>query len=101
MADKKTLGALLPDDAVKPIRRGQGMRLTTDADMQEEIEKSTKVEAEISTEKLSKVERRKPGYEIRTDLLRAAKKLAIDEDRFNYEIVEDALEEYLKKKGRL
>jgi len=98
MADKRKLGAMVDDDEPKPVfRRGQGMRLSTDPEVQEEIEKSINVE----TEKPPKVPRRKPGYEIRIDLLNEAKKLAVDEGRFNYEIVEDALEDYLKKKGRL
>ena len=107
MTNKKKLGALLPDEPPRPvIRRGQGVRLSTDAPaQQEEIEKPINVEAEKSTEveieKRRKVERTKPGYEIRTDLLRAVKRLAVDENRFNYEIIEEALEEYLTKKGRL
>ena len=115
MTNKKKLGALLPDEPPRPvIRRGQGVRLSTDAPaQQEEIEKQTNVEAEksanveaeksteVEIEKRRKVERTKPGYEIRTDLLRAVKRLAVDENRFNYEIIEEALEEYLTKKGRL
>ncbi len=107
MADKKKLGEMLPDEPVKPIiRRGQGIRFSTDTPLaspvdqlanDEEIEKSRKVEKE----KTIKVEREKPGYAIRKDLLLAAKRLAVDEDRFNYDVIEEALEEYLKKKGRL
>lgn len=110
MADKRKLSAMVDDDEPKPVfRRGQGMRFSTDATVQEEIENSSKVEVENSSkvetkkdaEEKPKVPRRKPGYEIRIDLLNEAKKLAVDEGRFNYEIVEDALEDYLRKKGRL
>ncbi len=102
MADKRKLEAMVSDDEPKPTyRRGQGMRFSTDPGVQEEIEKSSKVEKEKYAEEKPKVLRRKPGYEIRIDLLNEAKKLAVDEGRFNYEIVEDALEDYLKKKGRL
>ncbi len=113
MSTKKKLGDLLPDEPAKPvIRRGQGIRFSTDSVVDEEteggrnreIENSTNVEIEKSIKsgrKAQGVERVKPGYEVRKDLLLAVKRLALDEDRFNYEIVEDALEAYLRSKGRL
>lgn len=122
MADKKKLTDMLPNSPQPPvIRRGQGFRLSTDAPSpttselsvtteetekrgNEEIEKRGNEEIEKRTlvvPKREKVERVKPGYEIRKDLLQAVKRLAIDEDRFNYEIVEEALEEYLRNKGKL
>ncbi len=113
MSTKKKLGDMLPDEPAKPvIRRGQGIRFSTDSTPEEEIEKSRNVETDNSTDaemeksikpgrKAQGVERVKPGYEVRKDLLLAVKRLALDEDRFNYEIVEDALEAYLRSKGRL
>ena len=116
MANRKRLGELLPEEAKKPvIKRGQGIRLSTEAQAengQGDTATSTNVETEKSPfEEIEKgrkvgkkthgVERVKPGYEVRRDLLLAVKRLALDEDRFNYEIVEEALEEYLRKKGRL
>jgi hypothetical protein len=107
MADNKhKLAGLLPDEPVKPvIRRGQGIRLSTDVQNEEHTDQVKNQEMEksrnIEKEKREKVEREKPGYAIRKDLLLAAKRLALDEDRFNYEVIEEALEEYLKKKGKL
>ncbi len=109
MADKQKLRGMVPNKQPTTLRRGQGVRFSTDPSVQEETEKSSNVEIEkssnVETEKGTvekpRVPRRKPGYEIRIDLLNEAKKLAVDEGRFNYEIVEDALEEYLRKKGRL
>jgi hypothetical protein len=113
MTDKKKLANMLPDEPAKPVlRRGRGLAFSTDtpATQQEETETGRNVETEKSTdeegekgrkETAPKVERTKPGYEIRTDLLKAVRRLAVDEDRFNYEIIEEALEEYLRKKGRL
>ena len=113
MSTKKKLGDMLPDEPAKPvIRRGQGIRFSTDSTDGEEIEKSRNVEIENSRDvemektiksgrKTQGIERVKPGYEVRKDLLLAVKRLALDEDRFNYEIVEDALEAYLRSKGRL
>ena len=38
------------------------------------------------------VERIKPGYSLRKDLLRACKQIAFDEDRNIYEIIEEGLQ---------
>ena len=98
MSTKKKLGDMLPDEPAKPvIRRGQGIRFSTDSTSEEdtgksrnrEIENSTDMEVEKSTKpgrKARGVERVKPGYEVRKDLLLAVKRLALDEDRFNYEM---------------
>ena len=112
MANKKKLEELLPEEPASPvIRRGKGIHLSTDVQQQAEhpsprsgeIEKGRNVEIEkrTSSRQGNRIERVKPGYEVRKDLLQAVKRLAVDEDRFNYEIVEEALEEYLRKKGRL
>ncbi len=102
MADKKKLERYLPDTPAQPaIRRGQGLQLTTEIAAQEEAENSRNREIEKRRKVENKVPRQKPGYEIRTDLLKAVKRLALEEDRFNYEIIEEALEQYLTARGRL
>ena len=114
MANRKKLEELLPEEPTSPvIRRGKGIHLSTDVQQEQqaepasptsgELENGRKVEIEkrTSSRQGNRIERVKPGYEVRKDLLQAVKRLAVDEDRFNYEIVEEALEEYLRKKGRL
>ncbi|MDP9310383.1 MAG: hypothetical protein M3R24_05755 [Chloroflexota bacterium] len=49
----------------------------------------------------SEIARTKTNYEIRDDYVLAMKRLAVDERRKIYEVLEAAIEEYLKKKGRL
>src|SRR4028119_1153523 len=79
MADNKhKLAGLLPDEPVKPvIRRGQGIRLSTDVQSEEHTDQAKNQEMEksrnVEKEKREKVEREKPGYAIRKDLLLAAK----------------------------
>ena len=46
-----------------------------------------------------KVKRVKPGYELREDLVKACKRIAFEEERHNYEIVEEALEQYLARRA--
>lgn len=113
---KKKLEQFLPAKLERPeLRRGKGVHLTTEVDGQAQeqpgensrnvdLHKSTNVEISQSTmtgNKDTKVKRRQPGWELRTDLIKATQRMAIDEDKYNYEIVEDALEVYLKQKGKL
>ena len=115
MADhKKKLDALLHSETPKPVelRRGRGIALSTEiapetpaAQQQpgadQEIENSGNQE-EIKTEapkvEPSKPKRVKPGYELRDDLVKAVKRIALDEERHNYEVVEQALEEYIQRR---
>ncbi len=104
--DKGDLAKSLTSNTSRPaIRRGQGIRLSTDtlttpdlpADVSsrnQEIEKSRKEERTKQ-----KVKRVKPGYELREDLVKACKRIAFEEERHNYEIVEEALEQYLARRA--
>ncbi len=46
------------------------------------------------------VERIKPGYSIRKDLIRACKRIAFEEDRNIYEIIEEGLEMVIKSRKK-
>src|SRR5437867_6356878 len=105
MADKNKLAAALSDE--KPIQRGRGYHLSTarpateQPEAQEEApntETSRNLETKISR-KEEGVKRRKLGYEIREDLIRQCKQVALDEDRKIYEVIEEALVDYLAKRA--
>ncbi len=75
----------------------------------QEIKKSRKEAITSRTQGIKKsrnqegteVTRTKTNYEIRDDYVLAMKRLAVDEGRKIYEVLESAIKEYLKKKGRL
>lgn len=65
---------------------------------QQHLEQPTPIEPAPSTPAVTHaiptqgIERIKPGYSIRKDLLRECKRLAFEEDRNIYEIIEEGLE---------
>jgi hypothetical protein len=106
MADKKRdLGSLLGGEASKPpIRRGQGMRLSTEpapeTPVQEEInvEAQKRKSAETHKRTTAGTQRRiNRGYALREDLIKACKRIALEDDRNLYEVMEEALEQYVAR----
>lgn len=107
MADKKRdLGSLLGGDASKPpIRRGQGMRLSTEpappeVPAQEEQTAQTQKSGNAEAQKRTTAETQKRinrGYALREDLVKACKRIALEEDRNLYEVMEEALEQYIAR----
>jgi len=107
MPDKKRdLGSLLGGDASKPpIRRGQGMRLSTEASLpeapaQEERDAGPQKRENAEVRKRGSAEARKRinrGYALREDLIKACKRIALEEDRNLYEVMEEALEQYVTR----
>lgn len=98
MADKNKLAAGLGQAPTKPIiRRGQGVRLSTDqAEETPQIEEVTTALSHdriIAPEKIQRVNR---GYKLREDVIKACKTLANDTDRNLYEVMETALIDYLR-----
>jgi hypothetical protein len=107
-AKKSDLAAGLAASASKPeIRRGTGMRLSTegtpDAETQDrtiapsqdsEIAQSQKRE----TAKSQGPKRVNRGYMLREDLVKEFKLIAVREDRNMYEVMEQAFEEYLERR---
>jgi len=80
--------------------RGPGYRLSTEveeASPAPEVVISGNLENQNSTKEPQEdaVVRVKLGYKVREDLLKQIKRVAFDDDRFVYEIMEDAFAAYL------
>jgi hypothetical protein len=63
----------------------------------EEILQERKEETKKSRKEERPVTRIKTNYEIRQDYVRALKRIAVDEERKIYEVIEEAIAEYLKR----
>jgi hypothetical protein len=110
MADKKKdLAAMLGDEPQKrPIRRGQPVRLSTEdapaAETRERTSASSHGSEIAGTQKRTSAgtqgepKRVNRGYALREDLIKDFKHLAVEEDRKLYEVMEEALEEYLARR---
>lgn len=55
-------------------------------------------EGEQAHNRESATKRTKRGYALRDDLIKSLKQVALDEDRKLYEVMEEALEEYVARK---
>ncbi len=102
MAGKKDLSILLRAESAKPaLRRGQGMRLSTDAAGSEEEPKNAQTQegdnalSHQRTSAMIEPMRVNRGYKLREDLIKACKRIALEEDRHLYEVMEQALEAYV------
>ncbi len=109
MAGKRNVSDLLDGTGKRtPIRRGRGFQLSTEEASEEQrtneetsldftrnrdIEKSRNREDEAA-----KPRRIKRGYELREDLVKAFKVTAAEEGRKIYEVMEEALEQYLERR---
>jgi hypothetical protein len=102
MAGKQDLSILLSAEGAQPaLRRGRGMRLSTDR--AGDPESATDAQTHEGDDALShqrtsaKAEpvRVNRGYKLREDLIRACKRIALEEDRRLYEVMEQALEAYV------
>lgn len=104
MAGKKDLAALLGTADAKPaLRRGRGMRLSTDgAEGGGENAQTQEYENALSHQRTNaKAEplRVNRGYKLREDLIKACKRIALEEDRHLYEVMEEALAAYLAQRA--
>ncbi len=102
MPGRKDMNELLATTPSKrpDLRRGPGYRLSTEAEEAPpapEAVSSGNLENQKSTSEPQEptVVRVKLGYKVREDLLKQIKRVAFDDDRFVYEIMEDAFEAYL------
>jgi hypothetical protein len=109
MPGKRNVADLLDSPAERrPIRRGRGFQLSTEAASEEQRtheETSLDVSRNRDVEKSrnreitpAKPRRIKRGYELREDLVKAFKMIAAQEDRKIYEVMEEALEQYLEQR---
>jgi hypothetical protein len=67
-----------------PIRKGKGLQLSTDA----------KTQQRINAQSHERVNR---GYKLREDLIKECKRIALDENRNLYEVMEQALSEFIER----
>jgi len=109
MADKKQdLAAGLAASSAKPqLRRGGGMHLSTEGVVDAETQNSEIASSQNSeiaqtqkreTAKTQGPKRVNRGYMLREDLVKEFKLIAVREDRNMYEVMEQALEEYLERR---
>jgi len=111
MADKKKdLTSMLRGEVAKPpLRRGQGVRLSTEAappaaETQERTNAASQQDENAETQKRTiaetqaKPKRVNRGYMLREDLIRDMRVLAVQEGRNLYEVMEEAFEAYLERR---
>jgi undecaprenyl pyrophosphate synthase len=92
---KKPLAELLGGGDDKPaIRRGQGLRLSTEVPSKGN---RTIAQSHNRTEAPKRVNR---GYKLREDLIKACKRIALDQDRTLYDVMEEALQQYIQSRGQ-
>lgn len=89
----------LAQSATPPaLRRGAGMTLSTDTHNDAETPKSANAITQESA-MAEGPERTSRGFAIRTDLVKALKRVALDDDKKLYEVLEEAVEQYLDSRG--
>ncbi len=135
MAGKKNLDDMLAQGTARPmIRRGQGIRLSTDASSDErspedssaaptqerphaheqasrhaqkpESAQAQKLESAQNSKRTSAQDRDAPervtrvsqGQRLRVDLVKHLKRIAVEEDRKLYEVMEEAIEQYIERR---
>lgn len=88
-SSKNKLDDLLgPDIPQGVIKKGPGLHTSLDA-------KDTSAKTHQRTTTPERIAR---GYKFREDLIKQCKQIALDEDRKLYEVMEEALEEYIARK---
>jgi hypothetical protein len=108
MPAKRNVADLLDDTPKRtPLRRGRGFELSTETTAKAQStseESSSDISKNREIAKLrnrenaqAKPRRIKRGYELREDLVKAFKMIAAQEDRKIYEVMEEALEQYIKR----
>jgi hypothetical protein len=103
-SNKQNLSDLLGGAGAPPeIRRGRGMRLSTESaevaigaaqpDAPENAQSQDRTSAK--SRQPSRVNR---GYALREDYVKQLKRIAVEEDRKLYEVMEEALAQYLERR---
>ena len=109
MAGKRNVADLLDGTGNRtPIRRGRGFQLSTEKAAEEQrtneeaspsVSRNQEIEKSRNRESVVEKPRRiKRGYELREDLVKAFKVTAAEEGRKIYEVMEEALEQYLERR---
>ena len=108
MAGKKAaLAAKLDASSQKPaLRRGAGMRLSHEDSVApstpEETQKRRNAETPNPAQQdavPSPFKRVNRGYQLREDLIKQLRRIALDEDRTLYAVMEEAFEEYVARRA--
>lgn len=80
------------------IQRGRGVQLSTTA-QEESAETPERQNARTPEREIARESQRTSrGFAIRADLVKAMKRVALDEDRHLYEVLEEAVEQYLERR---
>ena len=99
-AKRNLADALKSKQPPRPIQKGEGFRLSTHT-QEEEGQAEVRLESTSAQEhngtKAPQVLRPSKGQRIRTDLLKEIKRIAFEEERKDYEVLEDALEQYIAR----
>jgi len=92
---KKSIDELLSGDVPQgPVKRGQGMHLSTVVHGQI-AQEAQSGESAPPHNRISAPVRVSRGYKLRDDLVKQCKQIALDENRKLYEVMEEALERYV------
>src|SRR3712207_5546969 len=97
---------MLDAEPIKPVlRRGRGIGLSTDVPAVEEpavgsTQDSDSANSRIRESAPPRPKRIKRGYELRGDLISRLKRIALDEERKLYEVMEEAFEVYLAQRDK-
>ena len=82
--------------------RGPGFTLSTTAPVEPPVVEAESQNAEVpKRKKAAQPIRSNRGISVRDDLIYECKRLALDNKRKLYEVLEEALTEYLQRRGRL
>jgi hypothetical protein len=106
MTAKRKLDDMLADENSKPvIRRGQGVRLSTEEAPPVVLGTQDRTIAETQNRTVAETQpnvtkRVNRGYMLREDLILGCKRLALNDGRKLYEVMEEALAEYLSRHGQ-
>jgi len=109
MASRDTLTDMLKGEAKPAIKRGRGVQLSTEvtppaasAQQSQAAQPPSDSNAISHNRTIAQSHKNGPvrvnrGYKLREDLIRGCKRLAVDTGRPLYEIMEEALGEYLER----
>jgi len=87
------IGNLTPE--IPQLKRGEGVKLSIEETPPvAQIDKKEEKPMPVKTEEVQRI---KPGYSLRKDLVRECKRIAYETDRKIYEVMEDALSNYIKQ----
>ncbi len=97
MPSKKDLDALLNAPAPLPeIRRGRGVRLSTEGAISADMQDS-KPASGATPAKVDDGERKPHGFAVRVGLVKRMRRVAAQKDRKMYEVMEEAMEDFLAR----